>query len=61
MRLLELVEHINKTIEVHRNAPQTDAFVIEQYEYRRSQYLVELAALMQPLGVEIQWDNQNAA
>ena len=61
MRLIELIEQINGTLQIHRNDPEPDAFVIEQYEYRRSQYLGELAALMQPLGVEIQWKNQNAA
>ncbi|NBB18051.1 hypothetical protein GVN20_01675 [Runella sp. CRIBMP] len=61
MRLIELIEQINGTLQIHRNDPEPDAFVIEQYEYRRSQYLGELAVLMQPLGVEIQWKNQNAA
>lgn len=61
MRLIELIEQINGTLQIHCNDPEPDAFVIEQYEYRRSQYLDELAALMQPLGVEIQWKNQNAA
>lgn len=61
MRLIELIEQINGTLQIHRNDPEPDAFVIEQYEYRRSQYLGELALLMQPLGVEIQWKNQNAA
>lgn len=61
MRLIELIEQINSTLQIHRNDPEPDAFVIEQYEYRRSQYLGELALLMQPLGVEIQWKNQNAA
>ncbi|RDB05590.1 hypothetical protein [Runella aurantiaca] len=66
MRLIELIEQINGTLQIHRNdcaadRPEPDAFVIEQYEYRRSQYLGELAVLMQPLGVEIQWKNQNAA
>jgi hypothetical protein len=61
MRLIELIEQINGTLQLHRNDPEPDAFVIEQYEYRRSQYLGELALLMQPLGVEIQWKNQNAA
>ena len=61
MRLIELIEQINGTLQIHRDDPEPDAFVIEQYEYRRSQYLGELAVLMQPLGVEIQWKNQNAA
>ena len=61
MRLIELIEQINSTLQIHRDATEPDAFVIEQYEYRRSQYLGELAVLMQPLGVEIQWKNQNAA
>lgn len=61
MRLIELIEQINGTLQIHRNDPEPDTFVIEQYEYRRSQYLSELAVLMQPLGVEIQWKNQNAA
>ncbi len=61
MRLIELIEQINGTLQIHRDDPEPDAFVIEQYEYRRSQYLGELALLMQPLGVEIQWKNQNAA
>lgn len=61
MRLIELIEQINGTLQIHRNDPEPDVFVIEQYEYRRSQYLGELAVLMQPLGVEIQWKNQNAA
>lgn len=61
MRQIELIEQINGTLQIHRNDPEPDAFVIEQYEFRRSQYLSELAVLMQPLGVEIQWKNQNAA
>lgn len=61
MRLIELIEQINGTLQIHRDDPEPDAFVIEQYEYRRSQYLGELALLMKPLGVEIQWKNQNAA
>ena len=66
MRLIELIEQINGTLQIHRNdraadRPEPDAFVIEQYEYRRSQYLGKFASLMQPLGVEIQWKIQNSA
>ena len=52
--IIELIEQINATLQTHRDEENPDAFVIEQYEYRRSQYLGELAILMQPLGVEIQ-------
>lgn len=61
MRLIELIEHINDTIQAHRNEPEPDGFSIEQYEDRRGQYLNELAELMQPLGVAISWQNQQAA
>ena len=42
--MIELIEQINSTLQIHRNdrtanRPEPDAFVIEQYEYRRSQYL----------------------
>ncbi|MEI7583676.1 hypothetical protein [Runella sp.] len=42
--IIELIEQINGTLQIHRNdraadRPEPDAFVIEQYEYRRSQYL----------------------
>lgn len=61
MRLVELIEHINKTIDVHKDESNPDRFVIEQYMERRAEYLNELALLLQPLGVALQWQPQQAA
>jgi hypothetical protein len=55
MRLVELIEHINATIQTHRGDPTPDILVIEQYEDRRSELLNELAELLRPLGVALEW------
>lgn len=46
LRLLELIAHINGTIHEHRRAAQPRPEVIDEYLYRRAQYLAELTELM---------------
>ncbi len=62
MRLIELIEHINSTIQIHQNDAAPDLFVIGQYEERRTEFLSELAELLRPLGISLKWqDLTNAA
>ena len=46
LRLIELIAHINSTIQQHRRAAQSRPEVIGEYLYRRAEYLAELTELM---------------
>jgi hypothetical protein len=61
MRLVELIEHINATIQIHRGDPTPDLLVIEQYEDRRAELLDELADLLRPLGIALEWQTLTQA
>ena len=51
LRLLELIENVEKLIVVKRNDPEPLALDIEQYEELKARFVAELHGLLSEIGV----------
>lgn len=60
LKLLELIERMNRAIERYRNLDEPDEVAIRQYNRLRDEYSNELLALLRE-GFHLQYQLQNAA
>lgn len=56
-RCVELIEQTNNALAFHRQFAEPDLLAIEQYTELRQRYISELADLLQAIGVNVRWSN----